>query len=276
MSDPQPPNNDKSGASGFFDVLNKSTLAVSKKSAGAGVVGLIGFIAMLVVAGLFFVTENFFIALLGVSLALLVYATGADIGKLLLSSVTVFFSSRHLTPKATMLQQTLAVLEEVLTLRRDREGELRHGPIEKGQRIRLPDNALVRDLQAVQERRKDYDYAEYVVHSYSVECQELYDHSGAHLDFVSGAMPLFGLMGTVLGLIRMFDSLGSVVTVEDIAPQLALALKCTLYGALYSSLYKINATRFEQRLKGLDYDFDTLCRALKVIFENQAVIEVAK
>jgi biopolymer transport protein ExbB/TolQ len=275
MSDPQPPNNDKN-ASGFFDVLNKSTLAVSKKAAGAGVVGLIGFIAMLVVSGLFFVTENFFVALLGVSLALLVYATGADIGKLILSSVTVFFSSRHLTPKAAQLQTTLAALEEILTLRRDREGELRVGPIEKGMRIRLPDNALVRDLQAVQERRKDYDYAEYVVHSYYVECQELYDHSGAHLDFVSGAMPLFGLMGTVLGLIRMFDSLGSVVTVEDIAPQLALALKCTLYGALFSSLYKINATRFEQRLKGLDYDFDTLCRALKVIFENQAVIEVQK
>jgi biopolymer transport protein ExbB/TolQ len=89
-------------------------------------------------------------------------------------------------------------------------------------------------------------------------------------------MPLFGLMGTVLGLISMFDSLGGAVTIEAIAPQLALALKCTLYGALYSSLYKVNATRFEQRLKGLDYDFDTLCRALKVIFENDAIIEVQK
>ena len=263
-------------SSGFFEVLNKSTLAVSKKAAGAGVVGLVGAFAVLVVAGVFFVTENFFIAMLGVSLALLVYATGAEIGKLLLSSVTVFFSTRHLTPKAAQLQQTLAALEEVLTLRRDREGELRVGPMEKGMRVKLPDNALVRDLVTVQERRKSYEYAEYIVHSYYVECQELYDHSGAHLDFVSGAMPLFGLMGTVLGLISMFDSLGSVVTVEAIAPQLALALKCTLYGALYSAFYKVNATRFEQRLKGLDYDFDTLCRALKVIFDNQAVIEVQK
>ena len=94
--------------------------------------------------------------------------------------------------------------------------------------------------------------------------------------FSSGAMPLFGLMGTVLGLISMFDSLGSVVTVEAIAPQLALALKCTLYGVVLSAAYKISATRFEQRLKGLDYDYDTLCRALKVVFENHAVIEVQK
>src|SRR5262249_26716057 len=209
-------------------------------------------------------------------LALLVYATGAEVGKLLLTSFTVFFSSKHVTPKANQLQETLVAVEEALTIRRDAEGEIRVGPVAKGARIQLPDNPLVRDLSAVREQGKDYEYAEYVAYSYFVDCHEIYDHTAAHLDFVSGAMPLFGLMGTVLGLISMFDSLGSIVTVEAIAPQLALALKCTLYGALYSSLYKINATRFEQRLKGLDYDFDTLCRALKVIFENQAVIEVQK
>jgi biopolymer transport protein ExbB/TolQ len=262
--------------SGFFNLFNKSTLAMSKKAAGAGVIGLVGCGAVFVVAAFFFITENFFLALFGASFALLVYATGSEIGKLLLSTITIFFSSRHLTPKAAQLQETLAALEETLTIRRDREGELRVGPVEKGMRVALPDNVLVRDLLAVQERRKSYEYAEYVVHSYYVECQELYDHSGANLDFVSGAMPLFGLMGTVLGLISMFDSLGSAVTVEAIAPQLALALKCTLYGALLSAAYKISATRFEQRLKGLDYDFDTLCRALKVIFDNQAVIEVSK
>jgi biopolymer transport protein ExbB/TolQ len=271
MSDPQSNN-----PSGFFEVINKSTLAVSKKAAGAGVIGLVGFGAILAVAAIFFITENYFVAMLFISLALLVYATGAEIGKLMLSSMTVFFSSRHLTPKAAQLQQTLAALEETLTLRRDRDGELRVGPVEKGMRVRLPDNPLVRDLVTVQERQKGYDYAEYIAYSYYVECHELYDHSSAHLDFVAGAMPLFGLMGTVLGLISMFDSLGGVVTVEAIAPQLALALKCTLFGVVFSALYKISATRFEQRLKGLDYDHDTLDRALKVIFDNQAVIEVQK
>src|SRR5215813_1299998 len=261
-------------SSGFFETLNKSTLAVSKKAAGAGVIGLVGSIVFLAIAGVFFITENFFIAMFGVSLALLVYVTGAEVGKLLISSITVLFSTRHLTPKAAQLQETMAALEDVLTLRRNRAGELKTRPLEKGMRVRLPDNALVRDLADVQELGKSYEYAEYVAHSYYVECEELYDHSGAHLDFVAGAMPLFGLMGTVLGLISMFDSLGSVVTVEALAPQLAIALKTTLYGALYSALYKVGATRFEQRLKGLDYDFDTFCRALAVIFENQAKIEV--
>jgi len=264
----------KSEPSGYFDVLSRSRLAVSKKAAGAGVVGLVGFSLLMVVAGVFFITENFFIAMFGVSLALLVYVTGADVGKLLISSITVLFSTRHLTPKAAQLQETLAALEDALALRRNRAGELKTRPLEKGMRIRLPDNALVRDLADVQEENKNYEYAEFVAHSYYVECSELYDHSGAHLDFVAGAMPLFGLMGTVLGLISMFDSLGSVVTVEALAPQLAIALKTTLYGALYSALYKISATRFEQRLKGLDYDFDTLCRALQIIWDNGAKIEV--
>lgn len=269
-----PEKNDES--SEFYVALQRSALAANKKAAGAGVVGLTGFIGILVVAGVFFVTENFAVAMLGVSLALLVYATGTEVGKLVLSAVTVFFSSKHLTPKAAQLQETLAALEDILTLRRDSAGELKTAPLEKGMRIRLPDNALVRDLVAVQDRRKSYQYAEYVAYSYYVECHELYDHSGAHLDFVAGAMPLFGLMGTVLGLIGMFDSLGSVVTVEALAPQLGLALKCTLYGALYSSGYKISATRFEQRLRGLSYDYDTFCRALAVIFENGALIEVQK
>jgi len=262
--------------SGFFDAMNRSALAVSQKAAGAGVIGLLGFLGLFAVGAVFFITENFFIALLLVSLALLVYATGADIGKLMLSSFTVFFSSKHLTPKAVQLQEALAALEDKLTLRRDKDGELKVGPLEKGMALKLPDNTLVRDLVSVQQKGKDYEYAEYVAYSYYVECHELYDHSTAHLDFVSGAMPLLGLMGTVLGLISMFDSLGSVVTVEQLSPQLALALKCTLYGALFSSLYKISATRFEQRLKGLGYDFDTFTRALKVIFENKAVIEVQR
>ena len=45
------------------------------------------------------------------SLALLVYAAGSEVTKLLLSLVTIFFSSKHLTPKATQLQETLVALQ---------------------------------------------------------------------------------------------------------------------------------------------------------------------
>ncbi len=262
--------------SGYFQTLNRSTLAVSQSSAGAGIIGVLGFLAISAVAAVFFITENFFISLLLMSLALLVYASGSDFAKLLMSLVAIFFSSKHLTSRATQLQDTLVALQDALSLKWDRSGELKAGPMEKGTRIRLPDNALVRDLKTVLEKGKDYQYAEYVAHSYYVDCHELYDHSATQLDFVSGAMPLFGLMGTVLGLIAMFDSLGSVVSVEALSPQLALALKTTLYGALFSSFYKIVATRFEQRLRALDYDFDTLTRGIQVVIDNKVQIEVQR
>ena len=74
----------------------------------------------------------------------------------------------------------------------------------------------------------------------------------------------------------MFDSLGSVVTVEALSPQFALALKTTLYGAVFATAYKLLATRFEQRQKALDYDFETLCRGLEVVLDNELVVEVQK
>jgi biopolymer transport protein ExbB/TolQ len=265
-------NNDDSSL--FMATVSRTTLALNKASAGAGVLGLIGFAGLVVVAAVFFVTENYFIAMVMMSFALLVYVTGAELAKLFLTSFTIFFSSKHVIAQAAYLQETLVPLRGVLLIRRDAEGNLRHGPLVKGAPVKLPDNPLVRDIQTLLEKNPDYQYAEYIAHSYYVQCHEVYDHSSAHLEFVATAMPLFGLIATIIGLISMFESLGAQVTVEYLSPQLALALKCTLYGALLASVYKIIASRFDQRLKALDYDFETFCRALQVLIDNKATIEV--
>lgn len=265
-----------SNDSRFFQAINRSALAINQTAAGTGVTGLLGFGLLFALAAVFFITEMYFIAMVMISFALLVYVTGAELAKLLMSSVTVFFSSKHLTTRAAQLQETLVSLQKSLELRWDMQGELRVGPVAKSTKITLPDNDLARDIKAIRDSDKDVEYAEYVAHSYYVECHELYDYSSAHLDFVSGAMPLFGLIGTILGLIAMFDSLGADVTVETLSPQLALALKTTLYGAVLSSVYKIIGARFDQRVKSLDYDFETLVRALEVLIKNKARIEVQK
>ena len=266
------PSNDDSSM--FLPTVNRVNLAISKTAAGAGVLGLVGFAALVIVAGVFFVTENYFIAMVMMSFALLVYVTGAELAKLLLTSLTIFFSSKHVIAQAAYLQDTLVALRKVLLIRRDAEGNLTAGPIVAGSTVKLPDNPLVRDLQTLLEKNPDYEYAEYVAHSYYVQCHEVYDHASAHLEFVATAMPLFGLIATIIGLIGMFESLGAEVTVEYLSPQLALALKTTLYGALLASVYKIIASRFDQRLKALDYDFDTFCRGLHVLIDNKAVVEV--
>lgn len=252
----------------------KDALAISEAAAGAGVLGLIGFAVLFLVAMVFFLTENYFLAMMLSSLALLVYVAGSEFGKLLLSSVTIFFSSRHLIRNATYVQDTLVELRTFLHMKKDESGWIKVGPIEPGAKAKLPDNPLVRDLQAVLKREKGTEYAEYVAHNYYVDCRELYDHFHAHLTFVAGTMPLFGLIGTIVGLIGLFDTLGANVSVETLSPQLALALETTLYGAVLASLYMIIASRFDQRIKALEYDYETLVHGLTVLVENEAVIEV--
>jgi chemotaxis protein MotA len=102
----------------------------------------------------------------------------------------------------------------------------------------------------------------------------MYDHFHSHLEFTAGVMPLIGLVGTVVGLIGMFDALGSNTSVESLAPQLAISLKCTLYGAILATVYMIVASRYDQRIKSLEYDYDILLHSLEVLVENEAVIEV--
>lgn len=259
---------------GFFPFFNKSTKVVKQSSAGAGFVGLIGFAVMVAIASVFFITENYFISMFTISIGLLIYVTGLDFIILVFSTFIIFISSKHLNTRASAMQETLVALRNILNIRRGRDGSIAVGPIDSHIPIVLPDNSLSRDIQELVAVGKNFDYAEFVAHSYYVECHELYESSNSNYDFVSGTMPLFGLIGTIIGLIAMFDGLGADVTVESLSPQLAMALKTTLYGAIFSSFYKIIGVRFERRMVDLDYDYDTFCSALQVIIENKNTIEV--
>ena len=249
-------------------------LAFGDQSAGAGALGLFAAAAVFVVAIVFFVAESYFVAMLLVSFGMLVYVAGAELGKLVRGSLTVFFSGRHLFKNAVYLQDTVTALRRSLTMKRDEQGWIKVGPIDAGAKLKLPDNELVREIQAVLKRKKGKEYAEYVAHQYYVDCRELYDHLHAHLEFVANVMPLFGLIGTVIGLIGMFDRLGSNTSVENLAPELAISLQCTLFGAILASAYMSAASRFGQRIKALEYDYDILVHSLDVLVENEADIEV--
>jgi len=258
----------------FFPFFNKSTRAIKQSTAGAGFVGLLGFGVMLAISSVFFVTENYFVCMFTISIGLFIYVTGLDLVVLAFSTFIIFFSSKHLTMRATSMQETIVALQNLLNIKRGRDGSIAVGPIDRDVPIQLPDNSLSRDIQELVSVGKGIDYAGFVAHSYYAECHELYESSNSNFDFVSATMPLFGLIGTIIGLLAMFDSLGSDVSVESLSPQLALALKTTLYGAIFSSFYKIIGTRFERRMVDLDYDYDILCRALQVIIENKNSIEV--
>jgi biopolymer transport protein ExbB/TolQ len=242
--------------------------------ASAGALGLLIAIAVFVLAIVCFVAESYFLAMLLVSIALLTYVAGGEMIKLVQSSLTVFFSSRHVVENAVHLSNTVAALRKALYMKRDDQGNIKLGPIDEGAPVKLPDNPLVRELQAVLRHKKGQEYTEYVAHHYYVDCRERYDHFHAHLEFVANVMPLFGLIGTVIGLIGMFDRLGSNTSVENLAPELAISLQCTLFGAILASVYMSAASRFDQRIKALEYDYEILVHALDVLVQHNAHIEV--
>jgi len=251
--------------------------AGSGEAAGAGALGLLSAAAVFAIAIVFFVAESYFLAMLLVSFALLAYVAGGELPELVRSALTVFFSGRHRIVKAVHLQDTANALRTQLYMKRDDDGYIKTGPIDTGAKIKLPDNPLVRELQAVLRHKKgeeSQEYTEYVAHHYYVDCRERYDHFHAHLEFVANVMPLFGLIGTVIGLIGMFDRLGSNTSVENLAPELAISLQCTLFGAILASVYLSAASRFEQRIKALEYDYEILVHALDVLVRHNAHIEV--
>ena len=244
------------------------------EAAGAGALGLLSGAAIFVIAIVFFVAESYFLAMLLISFALLAYVAGGELVELVRTALTVFFSGRHRDTRAAHLQDTANALRAQLYMKRDADGYIKTGPIDTGAKIKLPDNPLVRELQAVLRHKKGQEYSEYVAHDYYVDCRELYDHHHAHLDFVANVMPLFGLIGTVIGLIGMFDRLGSNTSVENLAPELAISLQCTLFGAILASVYLSAASRFDQRIKALEYDYEILVHALDVLVKHEAHIEV--
>lgn len=260
----------------FYQTLTKRAFSINQTGAGAGVTGIAGFTVFMVLASFFFVTENFFLALGISSIALMMYVSGSDTYKIYISTFTVFFSSKHLLRKAALVQDTVVALMETLNLRRNPKGEIISDPVANGAKIVLPENEFVRDLQRLIESDKKEDYTNFLAHTYYEECFDLYERANDNYNFVSECMPLFGLVGTVLGLISMFDTLGADVSVEALAPQLALALKMTLFGVLFSAVFRIVAARFEQRLKSLQNDYMSLEKALHVIIENKLKIEVEK
>ena len=187
---------------GFFPFFNKSTKAIKQSSAGAGFVGLIGFAVMTLIASVFFITENYFVSMFTISIGLIIYVTGLESIVLFFSTFIIFISSKHLNAKASSMQETLVALRNILNIRRGRDGNITVGPVDSDIPIVLPDNSLSRDIQELVAVGKNFDYAEFVAHSYYVECHELYESIDIDATLADAAIeeqrqPKFDAGGTI-------------------------------------------------------------------------------
>jgi biopolymer transport protein ExbB len=82
------------------------------------------------------------------------------------------------------------------------------------------------------------------------------------LEVVTGLGPLLGLMGTILGLIRIFGSAGTTTEPSQIAAGIAEAMYCTVAGLIVAIPALIAHSLFSRHIEALTIDLETLCSEL--------------
>jgi biopolymer transport protein ExbB len=86
------------------------------------------------------------------------------------------------------------------------------------------------------------------------------------LEVVTGLGPLLGLMGTILGLIRIFSSAGHADELSaqsaQIAAGIAEAMYCTVAGLIVAIPALIAHSLFSRHIEALTIDLETLCSEL--------------
>lgn len=82
------------------------------------------------------------------------------------------------------------------------------------------------------------------------------------LEIITGIAPLLGLVGTIFGLILLFNSLGADGTAENqaqFAGGIALALRATLMGLLVAIPSLIFWSYFNKKVDTLAVEMETIC-----------------
>jgi biopolymer transport protein ExbB len=100
------------------------------------------------------------------------------------------------------------------------------------------------------------------------------------LEVLTGLGPLLGLMGTILGLIRIFGAAGTTTDLSmqgtAIAAGIAEAMYCTVAGLFVAIPALIAHSLFSRHIEALTIDLETLCSELlgKIYTQSEAA-EVA-
>jgi len=194
--------------SGFFEPSTERA-ASQQEGRRRGVVGLLGRHSACSPSRRVFITENFFISMnVGFVARAARHADRRRVGKLRLSSFIVFFSSQHLNAEGGAAAGTLGELGRDGTLRRDRDGDLKVGPLEKGTPVEAGRQTCWCGTRRRCRRRQGYGIRRVRRVQVLIEVPRG-TTLAAHLDSLAGAMPLLGRWARCSGASAMFDSLGA-------------------------------------------------------------------
>jgi biopolymer transport protein ExbB/TolQ len=242
-------------------IRNGEKEKVNSHSASGGLLGPISLIGFGLLGAFLLYNDFYFLGMMIFALSLTVYSADYQTPRLLHFCVSVLSRNSHITENASMIISANIDADKIeRQYYLDRDKEL----------AREMSFSLSNDLVKFLIDESDED-EETLINTFENlifnDADEAYAYSISTLDTVGNLMPLVGLVGTVVGMI---GALGVIrdnpsLDISSIAGSVGVAMQTTLYGALFSVIYKVVAMRFKEKRSALEYDFERLKNHIQLI-----------
>lgn len=244
--------------------LSRSKL--NRRMAGAGPVGTALALLSLVLALLFLMMESHFLMMSGFAFMLLFYAAGSQVSIIASDSLKLIFSGKHIDAKSSQILQTMEELRNAVYIKASGApfvlSEL------KFKRKTDLSECIQIYVSVSPPRFSSSDFLNYLkVHFYS-DAHEHYQYNASCLDFVGNLMPLFGVAGTLYGMLPVLGAMKEGADITAVSGGMAVAMNATLYGAVFSIFFKVLASRFKQQILALNYHFDEVVSQIRFLFSE--------
>jgi len=237
--------------------------------AGAGPLGT-GLAALsFVLSLLFLMMESHFLMMAGFSLMLLFYSAGSQLTIIVADSFKLMFSGRHIDEKSSQILESTEFLRKAVH-------EKAAGGTFDAAGFRFPKKSELGTCVEIflSGGRPDFSTADFLnylkTHFYS-DAHEHYQYNASCLDFVGNLMPLFGVAGTLYGMLPVLGAMKEGADITAVSGGMAVAMNATLYGAVFSILFKVGASRFKQQIQALNYHFDEVVSQLRFLLGESEI-----
>ncbi|MGK5089119.1 MotA/TolQ/ExbB proton channel family protein [Bdellovibrionota bacterium FG-2] len=244
-----------------WPLIQRSSL--NRSIAGAGPLGTVLALLSLILGLLFLMMESHFLMMASLSMMLLFYTAGSQLNIVVVDSLKLMFSSRHIDEKSS---QIIGFTEE---LRRAVNEKVGGGSFDFPAFRFVGQNELTQCTEIFVAGEKPglklEDFLNYLrTHFYS-DAHEHYQYNATCLDLVGNLTPLFGIAGTLYGMLPVLTAMREGSDITMVSGGMGIAMNATLYGAVFSVFFKVLASRFKQQIMALNYHFDEVDSQLRFL-----------
>ncbi len=242
---------------------------LNRSIAGAGPLGTFLAFLSLVLGILFLMMESHFLMMASLSLMLLFYTAGAQLNIVLSDSLKLMFSSRHIDEKS---DQIIGFTDELRRAVNEKVGtatfDFHTFPFKEKNELTQCTEIF---LSGEKPDLKLEDFLNYLrTHFYS-DAHEHYQYNATCLDLVGNLTPLFGIAGTLYGMLPVLTAMREGSDITMVSGGMGIAMNATLYGAIFSVFFKVLASRFKQQIMALNYHFDEVVSQIRFLLgEHEA------